>query len=165
MADFLDHVSRTLAGTDCMRRPIYRRVVDGHNRIANIFIQHPPLLQNIIGQGVEDFIQQLNQRRWRKLFRQGGEITDIGKQYRDLFLFATQFHPVRILQDLLHQFLGDVGGQCASGFTGFNSQGNNLDQFTAQNRAQHSQQCIRIPGPPLKCFEKKGGKQIQTDKQ
>jgi len=90
-----------------MIRLVHRSAKDGHDGIADIFVEKSLIFEDDIGHGRQILIEEVYEFLRGQLFRNGGEATDIGKHDGKILLVAPQFQ----FSGILEQFVDDRGRQ------------------------------------------------------
>ena len=80
------------------------RVPKRHDAVAHVLIDRALLVENDVGQGREETVQQIGQGLRRELLGYAGKPTDVAEQCADLSGFPTQFELVGVIGELLHQY-------------------------------------------------------------
>ncbi len=104
----LDLLERALAGQEGMIRLRQRRAPEAHDLVPDVLVQRPRVIQDEVRHGGEVQVEVVDQLLRRHALREGRESADVGEEYGQLLVHASQLGRDGSLEDLIHERRADV---------------------------------------------------------
>src|SRR5215467_6726457 len=106
------HLDCGVAGMRCVIGIVERRIPEGHDRIAHVFVDGPTALKNDLAQRTQQLVDEVRQLGCGHFFGDRREVSDVAKHQSEVALLAAKHEPGGIGDDLLDNRRSKITPEC-----------------------------------------------------